>query len=239
MSNYSNDEVTFDLIGSSVKFYGDSSDQYFSKLAAHAAQNLMLYELMEKNLQSKSIFLDVGANIGVTSRAARIVNPFCKIYCLEPSPKAYYYLKKNSDSDWIIFNCGAGAEERVVDFCEAEFLAGSSIELGSESSRLGKKIINIKVNKIDSIIADNNIQDFPTFVKIDVEGFEKEVIEGSLLTIISNNYPVLIFESWGDWKLREVSDASNLRNELMTFVKSLGYTIEEIGFDMYIAKKIL
>ena len=31
---------------------------------------------------------------------------------------------------------------------------------------------------------------------IDVEGFEEKVIRGGLLTIISNNYPPILFECW-------------------------------------------
>lgn len=179
MNKYQSDFVSFDLIGQNAVFSGDPNDHYFQNLAAHSAQNKLLYELMKKFLSDGGGFLDVGANIGVTARAARIISPKCKIYCMEPSPKAHFYLSKNADSDWVIINTGIGAKQGIVDFCESDFLAGSSIELGGTHSRVGKNIIRVPLTTLDSILIERDIQDSRLLVKIDVEGFELDVLRGA------------------------------------------------------------
>ena len=75
------------------------------------------------------------------------------------------------------------------------------------------------------------------FIKIDVEGFEKEVLEGSLETLMKNNYPPIVFESWGDWKEKEGVNATQLRKDLFLFLNKIGYKINPCleQKDMYIA----
>jgi FkbM family methyltransferase len=179
MIKYQCDTVSFDLIGRKANFFGDPTDDYFKNLAAHSAQNGLLHELMKKFLIDGGGFIDVGANIGITARAARIISPKCNIYCLEPSPKAYFYLTKNADPDWLILNCGAGSKQGAVDFCESDFLAGSSIELGEKHSRIGKNIIQVPLTTLDSVLIEKNIHDSRLLVKIDVEGFELDVLRGA------------------------------------------------------------
>jgi len=59
-------------------------------------------------------------------------------------------------------------------------------------------------------------------VKIDVEGYELDVLLGSVATLERNGFPPLLFESWRDdwWQEK--------RRELLAFVASLGYTVTEI-----------
>jgi FkbM family methyltransferase len=215
MSNYKNDNVNFDLLGSSVNFFGDLGDKYFADLAAHSAQNGMLYELMKYFLKPESIFLDVGANIGVTSRAARIVCPQSKIYCLEPSPKAYHYLSKNADPDWIILNCGAGSQEAVVDFHESDFLAGSSIWLGKDNSNNEKRLIKVPIKTLDSILAENHVDnDCPLLVKVDIEGFELDALEGAKKIAAKKN--VLFVAEFNSYAI-----AANGKNSPFVFLENI------------------
>jgi hypothetical protein len=67
-------------------------------------------------------------------------------------------------------------------------------------------------------------------------GRMKEVLEGSLSTLIKNNYPPILFEAWGDWK--EEVNASKIRKELFEFLEGIGYSINNCveHSDMYIAK---
>lgn len=78
------------------------------------------------------------------------------------------------------------------------------------------------------------------FIKIDVEGFEKEVLEGGVETLKRNGWPKIIFESWGSWKEREGVPAVTLREELFSYLKNdLGYNIIAINGvnDMFLAER--
>jgi hypothetical protein len=62
-------------------------------------------------------------------------------------------------------------------------------------------------------------------IKIDVEGFEKEVIEGMQETLKRNGYPRIFFESWADYREREGLPAIKLREELFEYLRSIGYSV--------------
>lgn len=66
------------------------------------------------------------------------------------------------------------------------------------------------------------------FIKIDVEGFEEKVIRGGLITIISNNYPPILFECWpvGYWGMTQEK-----HDNLFNLLKTLGYEIFEYWGD--------
>jgi FkbM family methyltransferase len=215
MSKYKNDNVNFDLLGNSVNFCGDLEDKYFADLAAHSAQNGMLYELMKYFLKPGSIFLDVGANIGVTSRAARIICPQSKIYCLEPSPKACHYLSKNADPDWIILNCGAGSQGAVVDFHESDFLAGSSIWLSKDISNTERRIIKVPIKTLDSILAEYRVDNDPSLlIKIDIEGFELDALKGAKKIASKEN--VLFVAEFNSYAI-----AANGKNSPFVFLENI------------------
>jgi hypothetical protein len=77
------------------------------------------------------------------------------------------------------------------------------------------------------------------FIKIDVEGHEKEVLEGSIQTLITNNYPKILFESWDEHHELNGYPAVKLKAELFQFIQSLGYTILRLGQDMFMAERIM
>ena len=66
------------------------------------------------------------------------------------------------------------------------------------------------------------------FIKIDVEGFEEKVIRGGLLTIISNNYPPILFECWD---VGVFGMTQEKRDSLFNLLKTLGYEIFEYWGD--------
>lgn len=75
-------------------------------------------------------------------------------------------------------------------------------------------------------------------IKIDVEGFEKEVLLGGLETLVNNNFPDIIFESWGDYKEKEGVPAKQIREELFSLLTKIGYnTIKLSGVqDMFLSQ---
>lgn len=131
--------------------------------------------------------LDVGANIGQYASKMRKIGYQKKIISFEPLKSAFEGLKKaaSRDPNWLINNYALGNEDTTSTINIANNSYSSSIlnmlptHLSSapESKYVAKQEIEIK--KIDSI--------FPTFytkaesvmIKIDTQGYEKNVIDGA------------------------------------------------------------
>jgi hypothetical protein len=61
-----------------------------------------------------------------------------------------------------------------------------------------------------------------------VEGFEKQVLEGSLETLKRNDYPKILFESWHEGFGGDDYPSTQLRADLFAFLDGLGYRIVPI-----------
>jgi hypothetical protein len=70
-------------------------------------------------------------------------------------------------------------------------------------------------------------------IKIDVEGFEKEVLLGARETLKRSGYPPIVFESWGAWK----GVSESIRTELFACLNEIGYDINVLSGaqDMFVA----
>jgi hypothetical protein len=81
----------------------------------------------------------------------------------------------------------------------------------------------IHIRTLDGMTIEN-----VRLIKIDVEGMEFDVIKGGLETIKKNGYPPILFEAWQhkEWFLPR-------RQELVSFLESLGYEITCTGEDNY------
>jgi len=94
--------------------------------------------------------------------------------------------------------------------------------------------IQVPITTLDSFQLDNI-----GLIKMDVEGFEKNVLEGGLETLKRNGYPKILFESWRESRDQEGIPATKLRKELFDYVRSIGYDIIPVrGWDeMFIAER--
>jgi hypothetical protein len=75
-------------------------------------------------------------------------------------------------------------------------------------------------------------------IKIDVEGFEKNVLQGAQETLKANGYPRIFFESWVPEREAEGFPSKSLRAELFEYIESTGYTVIPVrGYsEMFIAE---
>lgn len=144
---------------------------------------------LEYNLISKEFFksnieciIDVGANIGYQSL---FYNNFfgskTKIYCFEPHPISFSFLKKNlSTYDNIVLNNFALGNENSQDYMsipnhEVQKLSDLGVmSIGQHSKHFKTKII---IKKFD--LLEISLKNFKSiYVKIDVEGYEGNVLKG-------------------------------------------------------------
>jgi FkbM family methyltransferase len=180
--------------------------------------------------------IDIGAHIGwYTTAFAKKAN---HVYSFECSPKSFNYLCANialNNLDYKVtkYNCALSNESGTTPYYirDPNDGGGNGISKFENDNINNTLYINVPKNTLDSYQL-TNIE----FIKIDVEGHEKEVLEGSIETIKRNNYPKILFESWDEHHEKNVP-AIKLKEELFNFIKSLGYNIIKIGVDMYLAEK--
>lgn len=143
----------------------------------------IINEYFSKTNKVPKTFIDVGANYGFVS--LEFLHNFCqKSILFEPLIPNYICLKEtfyNLNFDVIIHNIGLYNKEDVLKFKYEKTKSGvSHISLDGN--------LNIKVNTLDSF----NIEEV-SIIKIDVEGFEIEVIEGAVKTLRKFT-PIILFE---------------------------------------------
>lgn len=145
-------------------------------------------------LKPGSVFFDIGANYG--NRIEPLINDNIKIIAVEPQIECVRYLRKKYGKKITILQNGVGEEiktQLMYISTNANILSSFSkdwIDSTKNSGRF-KKINWDKTRKIEMITLDYLIETYgkPDFIKIDVEGFELEVLKG-----LSQNVNVLSLE---------------------------------------------
>ena len=170
--------------------------------------------------------IDVGANQGQFAIAASKGYPQANIYSFEPLPETFLVLKKNvGEYDRIkSFNTALGSEQGVIDFYKNNHShASSALPVSTfqknqlpETSITQK--IQVPVERLDRI-ADKLVLEAPVLLKLDVQGFEKQVLEGS--SGIINKIDFLVFEA----SFIQMYDGETLFNELHDYVQSCGFEL--------------
>jgi FkbM family methyltransferase len=173
-----------------------------------------------KSLQIKSC-LDVGANVGQFYTMMKEINPKIYIESIEPNPNSVARFKKNHPQA-IIHECGAGETESVLKFyIDKRKSCSKSASFVGDFLKGDKDEIMVPVRCLDIIAKDRDFE----LLKIDVEGFEFEVLKGAINTMKNSKY-VLV-------EMAENSNLINLmRNENF-------YAVEILNKFRHLQKKYL
>ena len=203
--------------------------------AHHGNYEQRLIEWVASLMDSSKIFLDIGAHVGTYS--LHMAKQCSGVHSFECCPKTFNYLCANIalqelDSQITPHRTALGEAPGNIPYylhSPADGGGNSCISFkGKESCS-----INVPVATLDSFHLENI-----GFIKIDVEGFEKNVLQGGLETLQRSGYPRIVFESWRPQRESQGIPAVKLRNELFDYIHSIGYTITPInGWDeMFIAE---
>lgn len=176
--------------------------------------------VLKKFLREGDVFLDVGANIGFLSLvAARFVGESGMVYAVEPHPETYQILKENIHLNRIKnacpLNIALGAEvseARIYDNLDISRGSASLIPPPNTSEKSGRPVW---MTTISMLIEEGQIQ-LPNLIKIDVEGFELEVLKGARTLLSSSQAPALCVE-FSQYHSRS---GGNMRN-IYDFIRSV------------------
>lgn len=125
---------------------------------------------------------DVGANVGVYAKEIReIVGPGGLVCAFEPAPHCYDVLRKLEGPNFIAYNLALGDREAELPLAIASDPFGSTHSLVTSPAG-GTAQLTVRVARGDDLLRGHRLR-IPNVIKIDVEGFEEEVISGLASTL--------------------------------------------------------
>lgn len=186
-----NDKIVFNLQEINFNLYKDS---ILSKFIYDGFEKKEV-DFMLNTLKEDDIFIDIGSNIGLFSLlASKKVGVNGKVICFEPAPITYKRLLENIELNQLqnVIALNLGLSDNVGElkfyYSDTGFDAWNSF---APDSRL-KKSIKIKTSTLD-LQLENIDKEQIKMVKIDVEGWEKFVIQGGE-TFFKNYSPIVMVE---------------------------------------------
>ena len=175
----------------------------------------------EKNV----LYLDVGGNQGAVIDFLLLKKKNCQVISFEPNPEVYQktYARFRGNPQVLVNNFGLGKNDGEFKLYIPEYRGYRFDGLGSLDSKFDdawlaeslffydKKYLVMhevvcKIRRLDDLALD------PLFVKVDVEGFELEVLLGGEKTI-ERSHPILLMES------------VEKDGEIMMYLERFGYKI--------------
>jgi FkbM family methyltransferase len=149
-----------------------------------------------RRLKPTDILLDVGANVGMYTIFAAAQRS-AKVFAFEPESQNFSLLVKNiyinELSDKVVPICAALSDKVAID---SLYLSNFAWDGGSSCHSFGEAVgFDLKPRKsplvqgcisytIDQAIEDGAME-VPTFIKVDVDGFEHKVFEGAKKTLLN------------------------------------------------------
>ena len=165
--------------------YSMNSNPLFSKITPHIdARRQALFK-------AGDLVFDIGANIG--NKAAEFLASGARVVCFEPQPDCLIILQQRfaGNPHLVIEGCGLAAQagELEMSICSA----ANTISTFSEEWKKGRfagykwdRKVSVPVTTLDAAIVRYGR---PAYIKVDVEGFELDVLRG-----LSSCVPLLSFE---------------------------------------------
>lgn len=193
-----------------------NKDLISEHIIKHGSWEKDLVNKAKSFLKPDSVALDIGANIGTWSLE---LSRACKrVYAFEPQPETFNQLCANL----VINGCENVTPHRIALGSHKQ--SGSQLSMKIESKNNGHS----RISKGGSVTVDvKSLDDYGLeridFIKMDVEGFELNVLEGASRTI-EKFHPVVFFEAW-----------PGKRKGLFKWFKEMGYTVHHFSKSDYYA----
>jgi len=146
--------------------------------------------ILKRILREGDVYIDVGANIGhLVIEAAIIVGKSGKVFAFEPHPHTVSFLHQNIQLNKLSNNVRVAQSAVGVNIGWAKFTNKRSDDQNSitDEGDLFVPLINL-----DAFLE----KEYPTLLKIDVEGFEKFVLLGADDTLDRTQF--IYFEAWDE-----------------------------------------
>ena len=172
-------------------------------------------ELWMRLCQKARVILDVGANTGIYSLVAAVMNPGARVYGFEPITTLFERYEGNCRVNGFDVHTFRTALSNAAGM---GVMRGWVLEKGTEARALDDEVVS--TTRLDALIESCSLGPVD-LAKIDVEGHEPEVLEG-MGRFLAEFKPTLLIEV--------LSDSAG--EKLEAFLGDLGYLyfdLDEVG----------
>ena len=221
----------------------------FSGLINGIPANVELEPLIKKIKEPETI-IDIGSNKGQFILLAENMYPEKKVYSFEPiielinKQKKFFKFKKNI----YYYNIALGSTVKSDNFLITKridifsFLEIEKNKNNSDYYNVQEKR-NIKINTLDNILYKKKLT-YPILIKIDVQGFELEVLKGSQKILKATKY-ILLEVSKNEMYKKQPTEAKIIyflkKNNFKIFISNKWSKIKNTNFKqrdiLFIKKK--
>ncbi|MER8629837.1 FkbM family methyltransferase [Mesorhizobium opportunistum] len=168
--------IQFD--GKDVALHGRKGDSYFD----HAVPDEP-FKFAMTALPDEAVVFDIGSNIGMTAVIAA-KRGAAKVYAFEPDPNVFPFLLDTIKANAALVdahNIALGSKKGTLSFFSNPDSASAS-HLVTENTLGHSPTHKVEMSTFDAFVTSRQI-DRIDFIKIDVEGFEIDVLWGARETI--------------------------------------------------------
>lgn len=170
--------------------------------------------------EKKTVFLDIGAHFGIFSFAAlHYGSPESRATAVDPSGIAIQMIQRvaklNNLSDRVrTIQAAAGKQEGELEMVEAGVTAAGYMVMPTDHPPTDRT--RIPLTTIDSLATSGGN---PTLIKIDVEGFELDVLRGGRRTLGRESIPICL-----ELHNMIIRERGGHPKEVLHLLGELGYT---------------
>lgn len=179
-----------------------------------------LSSVFAAEFRNDDVFLDIGANVGYFSCFA-LKHGVKHVIACDPDPINCGILRRNLEINSFelncveILQCGLGVKEETLQFNRAN-VGNTGVSGFHELNAVDRFMV--QVTTIDKLF-EGNIRSKPTIIKMDVEGWEENVVRGGLKFLKAYQPRLVVFEAICDDK------GKILNTSLIDVFESVGYEV--------------
>ena len=211
--------------GQCVFFCCGSQQNLERKILRQGFSGYPVLDYMADYVKPNTAVLDIGANVGIYAIPLAVAFPDVTVHAFEPNSVAMKQLSENSRLNNLknlkVHSCAISdcmGESNFYQFDDVTSLSS----LNCDAAEIhGKPVTRkVKIETVDHFLMDNAEQKV-SFVKIDVQGAELEVLCGAR-GVIGRDLPIILFEH-EDKHFKTPELAQTKKNAIAELLGGLGY----------------
>jgi len=200
------------------KMYIKYTDNIGKSIYKTGIYDLALSDVLWRLCEPGSFVIDVGANIGYTTLLlSKRIQENGQLYCFEPNPKLIPVLEKNishMNNSKIRLYPIALSDKKSSSYFEIPKDQDMNDGIGHLANIESDHSVLVQTERLDQLIDNENIE----LMKIDVEGYELNVLHGAEQLLMQKKIKHIVFEEHDDYP-----------TAVTNYLEKIGYKIFRIN----------